>query len=258
VRLDRACEGVLVHRRRAPVRHEFSYPVWMLLVDIDELDALDRVSRLLSVDRPNVMCLRANDHLKGRDGVLRARVEQVCTERGVTAPSGRILLLTQPRSYGFDFNPVSFFFLLTEDGAAIERVLAEVTNTPWNERVVYVLSPGRPSLEFACETPKALHVSPFNDMALVYRWHFRLSPDALHVAMRLTGTEEAHFDASLALRLRALDRKAVRRGALAFPAQSIATLVRIYRQAFALWRKGAPFYVHPDKRGDHGHARTAD
>ena len=80
----------------------------------------------------------------------------------------------------------------------------------------------------------------------------------LHVAMRLTGSEEAHFDASLALRLRALDRRAVRRGALAFPAQSIATLVRIYREAFALWRKGAPFYVHPDKRGDHGHARTAD
>jgi DUF1365 family protein len=257
VRLDRACEGRLVHRRRAPVEHEFVYPVWMLLADVDRLEELDRTSRLMSVDRPNVLSLRTDDHLPG-PGTLRERVAQRCVQQGVAPPRGPVLLLTQPRSLGFDFNPVSFFMCLDPEAIRIERVLAEVTNTPWNERHVYVLSPPEPAAQITCETPKALHVSPFNDMDLTYRWQFHFTPDALRVAMQLRGRDGDHFFATLDLACRPLDAAAVRRGAFAFPAQSIGTLVRIYRQAYALWRKGAPLYVHPDKREENGHTRIAD
>jgi DUF1365 family protein len=219
----------------------------MVLVDVDRLQSLQRRSALFSIDRPNLLSLRTDDYLEGH-GTLRERVQRRCEDAGVSPPAGPILLLTQPRSLGFDFNPVSFFLCLDTRGIAIERVLAEVTNTPWNERHVYVLSPERPGASITCESRKALHVSPFNDMALDYRWRFDFAEDSLRVAMQLTGDDAPHFHAALDLRCRPLDAAAIRRGAFAFPAQSITTLARIYRQALSLWRKGANVYTHPDKR----------
>src|SRR5262245_55856167 len=85
VQRERACEGRLVHRRRSPVEHEFVYPVWMLLADVDRLRELDRVSRWLSVDRANVLSLRTGDYLRG-PGALRERVECACKSEGVEPP----------------------------------------------------------------------------------------------------------------------------------------------------------------------------
>ncbi len=256
MQLDRACEGTLLHSRLSPVAHTFRYPVWLLLADVDGLDALHRVSPFLSVDRRNLLSLRADDHFTGQAGSLRARVESACAVAGVAQPPGPILLLTQPRTYGFDFNPVSFFFCLNRTATGIEHVLAEVTNTPWNQRHVYVLTPERPGASIICESRKALHVSPFNDMNLDYRWSFELGDDAIRVGMQLSGGDGTpHFHAKLDLRCRPLDAAAVRRAAFAWPAQSIATLVRIYREAFTLWRRGATFYTHPDRRKDDDRAR---
>ena len=53
-------------------------------------------------------------------------------------PSGVICLLTQARSWGLAFNPVSFFYCFEADGT-LAAILCEVTNTPWRERYHYVL-----------------------------------------------------------------------------------------------------------------------
>jgi uncharacterized protein len=53
-------------------------------------------------------------------------------------PQGAIRVLTQPRSWGLSFNPVSFFYCFEADGT-LAAVLCEVTNTPWRERYHYVL-----------------------------------------------------------------------------------------------------------------------
>ena len=62
-----------------------------------------------------------------------------------TGPQGPIRLLTQLRSFGLCFNPVSFYYCFDERRRACERVLAEVTNTPWGERHAYLLLTARPA-----------------------------------------------------------------------------------------------------------------
>ncbi len=254
--LSQICEGVLIHRRSAPVEHRFDYAVWMLLIDIDSLVSLDVASRLFSVDRPNLLELRTNDYLKG-PGTLRRRVEHCFAREGLSPTRGPILLLTTPRTWGHSFNPVSFFICLDSSGRHIERVVAEVENTPWKERHVYLLCPSNTGETVQTESHKVLHVSPFNDMNQSYRWRFHLTEGRIRVSMTVTGEGSPHFCATLDLVTSPLTAGGLRRGALAYPMQSARTLVRIYTQALRLWLKRAPVYTHPDKRAIHDHTRTA-
>lgn len=253
---NRICEGVLTHRRSAPVVHEFDYPVWMLLIDIDTLARVDAVSRFLSVNHHNLIELRANDYLEG-PGTLRQRVDRCVVRNGLSPTPGPILLLTTPRSWGHCFNPVSFFICLDSAGREIERVVAEVENTPWKERHAYVLSPPSSADAVQIESRKALHVSPFNDMDQTYRWHFRLDEGHIRISMTVKGAGSPHFSATLDLVTTSLTAGGLRRGALSYPLQSARTLARIYTQAFRLWLKRTPVYVHPDKRVSHDHTRPA-
>jgi DUF1365 family protein len=78
------------------------------------------------------------------------------TLEGLTGerPGGRVMLLTQLRYFGFHFNPVNFYYCYDEKGT-LRWVLAEVRNTPWNERHYYAVNG-----QDAQPTEKAFHVSP--------------------------------------------------------------------------------------------------
>lgn len=75
-------------------------------------------------------------------------------------------LLTDPISAGYTQNPISVYYCYRSssgsEGAGgpplLVQCIAEVSNTPWNERVTFVFQPDGQSVR------KALHVSPFMDM----------------------------------------------------------------------------------------------
>jgi uncharacterized protein len=243
---DSACEGWVLHRRVSPIRHEFRYPLCMLCVDVDRLED-HRSAWFSSSRRAAPLALRPADYPSGRlaapdSGTIRSAVNERLEQDGFE-PAQQVYLLTQPRSWGVLFNPVSFYFCL-RDGELV-AVLAEITNTPWDEVHVYVLDARGQGSELTFEFPKRFHVSPFMPMDLRYRWRVRLAPHAIEVAMTLLRDGEEVFFAGMYLRPRPLDRRAMRRVALRFPLQSIRTLARIYWQAFRLWRRGTPFYTHP-------------
>lgn len=250
---DSACEGWVVHRRAAPTRHAFRYPLCMLCLDVDQLGA-HQSAWFSSSSRPAPLAIRAADYPNGgRRGSdvapadIRGAVNQRLAREGIE-PAERVFLLTQPRSWGLLFNPVSFYFCL-RDGQLL-AILAEITNTPWDEVFTYVLDAraldargqGR---ELGFEFPKRFHVSPFLPMDLRYRWRVRLAPETVEVAMTLLQEGQEVFFAGMYLRPQPLDRAAMRRVALRFPLQSGRTLARIYWQAFRLWLKGTPVFTHP-------------
>ena len=157
----------------------------------------------------------------------------------------RIFALTQPRSMGFSFNPVNFYFCFSGD--QLVALLADVNNTPWDERHCYVLdaqaarkAEGRYDFRFA----KRLHVSPFLPMDGHYRLRLRFSPGRLRIAMRFANSAGPMF-AHLSLRTRPLTRAEAIWGAVRWPAQNALTLARIYWQAALLFAKRTPFHPHP-------------
>ena len=243
-------EGIVRHRRFAPRPHAFRYRVCMLYLDLGELDRVFRGRWLWSVDRANVAAFRREDYLGPPDRPLDAAVrDRVEAETG-RRPGGPVRLLTHPRYLGYVFNPVSFYYCFDPTDRRLEAIVAEVTNTPWQERCAYVLpveTPGARHHRF--RLGKRMHVSPFLDMDYEYDWRFLQPGRRLAVHMRNERDGRRDFDASLSLERRPLDGRSLARALTAYPLMTAKVTAAIHWQALRLWLKGTPFLPHPRKRG---------
>jgi DUF1365 family protein len=249
----RSClyEGSVRHRRRGEVQHEFSYPLFMAYLDLDELPAALSASRLFSARGPAPAWFRRADHLGDPRAGLAQSVRELVRERTGTAPAGPIGLLTNLRYFGHCFNPVSFYYCFEETGEHVQAAIAHVTNTPWGERHSYVLpvsgAADRGSAEVLSGSfAKELHVSPLMSMEHVYDW--RLTVPADHLAVHIeshTRSGESVFDATLALDRRELEGPQMRRALARYPLLSMRIVARIYGHALRLRLKGATYFPHP-------------
>ena len=243
------CYGWVSHRRLAPRFHGFRYRSGMLYLDLDEQELLLGLSPLLGASRLAPLCWRETDYLPAwtrRGTPLKDAVREVVAEALGQAPCGAIHLLTQPRSWGISFNPVSFYFCHDSDGL-LAAIVLEVRNTPWRERFHYVLPvlPGQPR-QFS--VTKAFHVSPFLPMDMQYHMRFHIDGEHLRIHMENRREGQKVFEADLALRRQPLDAGALRRHVLAFPWMSLRTLGAIYWQAMRLLLKRTPLYAHTTRQ----------
>jgi hypothetical protein len=250
-------EGWVRHRRYAlqpvsPRPHDFRYRIFLLWLDLSELDRVFAGRWLWSVDRPNLASFRRKDYLGDPAIPLDEAVRQEVARQTGQRPEGPIRLLTHPRYFGYGFNPVSLYYCHGADGETLEAIVAEVTNTPWKERHVYVLpmaanlgTPDKPRFK----TPKAFHVSPFLPMDLDYVW--RLTRPGEHLLMHLDDLQDERkaFDATLNLRRRPLTGANLARALLRFPFMTGQVVFGIYWQALRLWLKGTPLHDHPGMGG---------
>jgi len=234
--------GGLSHVRRQGPQHAFEHRLYMLYLDLDELPGLE-LSPVLGVEAFGLLSFRRRDYRgdvsRPLKQVVLDDVERVLHER----PSGPVRLLTQVRSLGAAFNPVSFYYCFDADGSTLRAVLAEITNTPWGERHAYVVAAdGR---EAKADFSKEFHVSPFLGMDHRYLWHLPAPGPALSVEMRNEKDGSEVFRARLALARRPLTRAALLRVAFARPFMSLRIQIWIYAHALLLWWKGAPLFAHP-------------
>ncbi|KAK2965283.1 hypothetical protein RJ640_004152 [Escallonia rubra] len=202
-------QGTVWHERRRPVHHSFKYSVRYALVDLDH-----------SSHAPH-------DHLSANDARLRART------------SGPVFLLTIPPSVGYEQNPLSLYYCYDLEGSthSLKRCIAEVTNTPWGERVLFSFDPNSDLVA------KPLHVSPFMDM--LGNWSIRTNApgDNLFVAISVQHPKLGdYFTASLtARRVSSLGND----HALYFWLMPHKVAVWIYWHALKLWWKNVTFIQHP-------------
>jgi uncharacterized protein len=233
-------EGTIRHRRREP-RRSFDHRIALFYLDLDELPRL--LGGRLLARHPGALRFRRRDYLGDRAVPLEHSVRDVVEMSTGARPDGRIRVLTQLRSFGHCFNPVSFYYCFDAVGRA-QAVVAEVTNTPWGERHAYVLPGDGGEVDF----DKALHVSPF--MGMRQRYHARAGTPGerlvVHIESRGPGASRT-FDATLALRRRELTRRSAARLTARYPLASVRVLALIYSQALQLTLAGAPVFRHPRK-----------
>ena len=248
----RSCiyEGAVRHRRFGPVSHEFTYRLFMMYLDLEELPTLFADRWLWSANATAPAWFRASDYLgRGetdvRDAVL-AEAERLTGRR----PKGPIRMLTHLRYLGFAMNPVSFYYCFHEDGESLDVILAEITNTPWKERHVYALqadeasgSPARHPHRFA----KAFHISPFMPMEQEYTWRFSEPSKGLVVHMENMDEDTKVFDATLRLRREEISGRSLAAVLLRYPLMTLRVSSGIYWQALKLRLKRAPYFKPPNQ-----------
>jgi DUF1365 family protein len=240
-------EGTVRHRRRRPTPHAFRYRVFLVYVDLAELESLFGRPGLWSSRRPSIARFAREDYLGDPRRSLDGCVRELVRERAGFSPTGPIRLLTHFRYLEFAMNPVSFFYCFNPGGEKLEALVADVTNTPWGERYAYVLDLRGAADAGRARTAKAFHVSPFLSMDLQYHWRLRAPGRSLGLHIEATSREGSIFDATLHLRRRELSSRNKWFGVVRYPLSTLVVFLRIYWQALRLWMKGTPYVPHPKR-----------
>ena len=232
-------EGVVTHTRIFPARHSFRYRVFSLLLDLDEIDALDKSSRLFARNRSALASFHDRDH--GDCRPLREWATTKLAEAGIEA-DGAIRLLCYPRLLGYVFNPLSVWFCHASDGT-LAATIYEVHNT-FGERHAYVLRAQATGDDVRQECGKAFYVSPF--LSLDCRYSFCIQPpsESVLIAIRETEGGAPVLNAAFSGRRTPLTDKALAWALLRHPLMTVKIVAAIHYQAFRLWVKRVPAHAH--------------
>jgi cyclopropane fatty-acyl-phospholipid synthase-like methyltransferase/DUF1365 family protein len=222
-------EVVVAHERSDPVRHAVRHRTYLWYVDVDELPDYGVLGRFL-----------ARDHDGDPRATVRGNVEAFLAEHGVRLDGGRITMLTNARSFGYVFNPLTLYWCHAATGEPV-CVVAEVHNT-YRQRHRYLL---RTDDAGRSETAKEFYVSPFYPVDGYYRMSVPEPGDRLAVTITLHREGERPFVASVRGVRRPATRRAVLAGALRRPFASWIIRALITRHGIALWRKGLPVQPRP-------------
>lgn len=242
--------GQVRHRRLQPTGHEFVYRLFMMYLDLSELDTVFKNRWLWSTRRSALARFRRENHLGDTTVPLDQAVRDLVESETGSRPQGPIRLLTNLSYFGYCFNPVSFYYCFDSEDQQLETIIAEVNNTPWGERICYVLSEtmdqGKATHK-RYSPVKQMHVSPFMPMDIDYDWRFSSPAEQLNVHMENARNGRKIFDATLEFKRTEISAGALARVLLVYPFMTLKIIVAIHWQALRLWLKRVPVYDHPAK-----------
>ena len=242
--------GTVRHRRFSPVEHRFSYGVYYLWLDLDELETLDRTTPGFAHNRAAPFSFHDRDH-GPRDGTpLRPWFDGLLEEAGIDLEGGPVRILTLPRIFGYVFNPISVWCAYGPFGD-LRAVLYEISNTfgQWHLHLhpVEGLDPAGNARHIF---DKELFVSPFIDMEASYEFQMRPPDDRAALLVREYLPSGHLLTATFVARRKELTVGRLWRELSIHPMMTLKVIGGIHWEALRLWLKGAPFRRHgpaPDR-----------
>ncbi|MEO6284904.1 MAG: DUF1365 domain-containing protein [Dyadobacter sp.] len=245
-------EATVMHKRLGPKEHYFTYGIFMFYLDLDELDLLNKKLRLMSRNKFNLFNFRDRDHLQlprenpDQSKNIRQHLTDYLTANGVTIGTGRIMVLTNLCTMGYQFNPVSFYYCYDEAGNPVCSVV-EVCNT-FREMKPYFLDMKTYSNDrFELNTAKEFYVSPF--MELDTHFHFKLNIPEKNLRISINDYNpngELIFISSLTGKRKELNDSNMLLFFISFPLITLKIITMIHWQAFLLWTRKIKFIKKSD------------
>lgn len=240
--------GHIRHIRYMPVKNSFRYRIFLMCLDLSELDQVFQGRLLWSVEKMNLAFLRRKDHFGDPQCSIEESVRQLVADKTGQRPDGPIRMLTHLRYFGYCFNPATFYYCFDTAGEQVETIVLEVHNTPWREMHCYVMPCSDSSSDgqnWKFKQAKEFHVSPFLPMDIEYEWSFSAPGEQLRVHMVDYHQKKRIFQADLKLTQLPITGGSLSRILVVYPLMTMKVTAGIYWQALRLWLRGAQFYSHP-------------
>ena len=231
--------GQVIHKRFKPKVHSFRYDVFSLLIDLSELETLDKQVNFFSYNKFNWISFYDKDH-GDRDGSsLINWVQKNLRKNNISTENIKIKILCYPRIFGFVFNPLSVFYVYNSNENLIS-ILYEVKNT-FGEQHTYIFRIEKDANLIQNNCSKKFHVSPFIEMNCNYFFRLLKPGDKISVIIDQYDAQDKILYASQDGIRTDFNTKYLVKSFLNHPLMTFKIIIAIHYEAFKLWSKGIKF-----------------
>ena len=236
--------GNVWHKRYTPKVHQFNYKLNSWLIDINDYQDLGLISKLLRIGKFGCYSFDPKKYIRDDLGSLTEKVRQQLTKLGaILHGNEQIFLLGQLTNFGLYFSPLNLYICYLNEQC--NYILAEVSNTPWNERHYYLLDMQQPNQIVA----KNFHVSPFWTINQNYKWTFDISPSKMYFQIDNYQGESKVFSAGYYVEFTSItDKNNIRRHIIRQPFSVWKIVLAIYYEALKIFMKKIPFVAYQKPR----------
>ena len=231
--------GNVVHKRFKPKVHYFKYKVFSLLIDLSEIESMEKNLKIFSFNKFNIISFYNKDH-GARDGSsIKDWVINNLKKNNIDTNDIKIKLLCYPRIFGYVFNPLSVFYIYDKNLNLIS-ILYEVKNT-FGEQHTYIFKTGirHNLLQHMCK--KKFHVSPFIEMNCIYFFRLLKPGNKISVIIDQNDEDGKILYASQDGIKSDLTNVNLIKSYLKHPLMTFKIILAIHFEAFKLWSKGIKF-----------------
>ncbi len=231
--------GTVIHKRFKPKVHLFKYKVFSLLLDLSELNSIDKEIKIFSYNKFNIISFYENDH-GPRDGTpLKDWIINIMKKNNIKTKNIKVKLFCYPRIFGYVFNPLSVFFIYNKK-SKLTAILYEVKNT-FGEQHTYIFKVKKDSnlIQNMCE--KKFHVSPFIGMDCTYFFRILNPSNKISIIIDQRDKDGKILYASQDGIKTQLSNKSLIKSYLKHPLMTFKIILAIHFEAFKLWIKGIKF-----------------
>ena len=231
--------GQVIHKRFKPKVHYFKYKVFSLLLDLSELEKLDKKVNFFSFNKFNLISFHEKDHGERDGSSLKLWVQKNLEKNNIQNTDIKIKILCYPRIFGFVFNPLSVFYVYNLEGQLIS-ILYEVKNT-FGEQHTYIFKVLKDSNLIQNNCSKKFHVSPFIEMNCNYFFRLLKPGNKISVIIDQYDSENKVLYASQDGIRSDFNTKQLIKSYLKHPIMTFKIILAIHYEAFRLWAKGIKF-----------------
>ena len=231
--------GQVIHKRFKPKVHYFKYNVFSLLIDLSELEILDKKVNFFSYNKVNLISFYDKDHGERNGSSLVEWVHNNLKKNTISTDDIKIKILCYPRIFGFVFNPLSVFYVYNLNDQLIS-ILYEVKNT-FDEQHTYIFRVEKDANLIQNNCSKKFHVSPFIEMDCNYFFQLLKPGNKISVIIDQYDAQDKILYASQDGVRSDFNTKCLIKSYLKHPIMTFKIILAIHYEAFKLWTKGIKF-----------------
>ena len=239
--------GNVMHKRFQPFVNQFTYKVFSLLLDYNEIKILSKKSLFFSYNKFNLFSFYDLDHGYRNKYNIKKFVFKELKKNNILYKKLNIKILCFPRILGYVFNPLSIIYCYDKD--KLISIFYEVKNT-YNEQHTYIFINKKNIKKnlYIHRCNKKFFVSPFLKIDGYYKFYVRNPKNSLSVIIKqflpnnskiLIATQNgkrAEFNSFNILRL-----------FIFYPLLTFKIIYSIHWQAIKIWLKGGRYYSRKPK-----------